>query len=180
MDDPVDKPVSLYGASKRANELMAYTYSHLYALPVTGLRFFTVYGPWGRPDMSYYTFTRNISEGNPIDVYNNGKHRRDFTYIDDIVDGIYGAFNRDIAKDSMNRLYNLGNHKPVELMQYISILESLIGKKAKKNMLPMQEGDMEATYADIDTSIRDLGFQPKTSIEQGLVKFIEWYREYYR
>lgn len=178
--DPVDKPVSLYGASKRANELMAYSYSHLFALPTTGLRFFTVYGPWGRPDMSYFTFTRNIIEGRPIDVYNNGHHRRDFTYIDDIVTGVISALNLNTSENIKYRLYNLGNNKPVELLHFISVLEELIGKKAEKRMLPMQEGDMESTCADIESSIEDFGFRPVTSVEAGLGKFVDWYKEYYQ
>ncbi len=178
--DPVDKPVSLYGASKRANELMAYSYSHLFALPTTGLRFFTVYGPWGRPDMSYFTFTRNIIEGRPIDVYNNGHHRRDFTYIDDIVTGVISALNLNTSANIKYRLYNLGNNKPVELLHFISVLEELIGKKAEKRMLPMQEGDMESTCADIESSIEDFGFRPVTSVEAGLGKFVDWYKEYYQ
>ena len=193
IDDRVDQPISIYGATKKANELMAYAYSQLYRLPTTGLRFFTVYGPWGRPDMSYFKFTRNIIKGLSIDIYNNGQHSRDFTYINDIVDGVIRAFDQIPPDDherghgngkSMEeplpyRLYNLGNNKPVELMYYIHILEELLGKKAIKNMLPLQKGDIPVTWADIDKTIVELGFSPATAIEQGLKEFVDWYKNYY-
>lgn len=192
--DTVDHPISLYAASKKANELMAHTYSHLYQLPTTGLRFFTVYGPWGRPDMALFIFTKNILEGKPIDVFNFGKCQRDFTYIDDIIEGVIRSLDR-IAEpnpdwsgdnpDAANslapyRLYNIGNNNPVELMYMIEILEDLLGKKAEMNLLPLQPGDVPATYADIDDLIRDTGFKPTTSIEVGLAKFVEWYQAYYQ
>jgi UDP-glucuronate 4-epimerase len=191
--DNVDHPVSLYAASKKANELMAHTYSHLYRLPVTGLRFFTVYGPWGRPDMAYFSFTQKILAGKPIDVFNNGNHQRDFTYIDDIIEGVVRVLDRipepnpdwsGDAPDSASstapyRLYNIGNNEPVELMHYIEILESCLGKKAEKNMLPMQPGDVRATYADVDDLVRDVGYKPDTTVAEGLARFVDWYREYY-
>lgn len=177
VDDRVDKPVSLYGASKRANELMAYTYSRLFDLPATGLRFFTVYGPWGRPDMSYFKFTKNIINQLPIDVYNNGHHSRDFTYIDDIADGVIKALGK--LPSGNYRLYNLGNNTSTKLMYYISVLEKLIGRKAVINMLPMQPGDMPETCANIENTISDLGYAPHTNIETGLEKFVNWYKEYY-
>ena len=193
VEDRVDTPLSLYGATKRANELLAYTYSSLFGMATTGLRFFTVYGPWGRPDMAYFKFTSNILAGVPVDVYNHGHHARDFTYIDDIVDGVIRALDLPVisqqganaGKDARRnrvesyRLYNLGNNKPVDLMYFISVLESLLGKKAVTRMLPRQPGDVEVTYADIDISARDLGFAPRTTLEEGLKKFIEWYRNYY-
>ncbi len=191
--DNVDHPVSLYAASKKANELMAHTYSHLYGLPTTGLRFFTVYGPWGRPDMALFIFTRNILAGKPIDVYNHGKCRRDFTYIDDIVEGVIRTLDRIPAPDPQwsgdtpdsatsrapYRLYNIGNHQPVELMHFIEILEERLGLKAEMNMLPLQPGDVPATYADVDDLMRDVGFQPATPIEEGIGRFVSWYREFY-
>ncbi len=177
VNDRVDKPASLYGASKRANELMAYTYSRLFDIPATGLRLFTVYGPWGRPDMSYFTFTKNIINETPIDVYNNGHHSRDFTYIDDIADGAIKALDKLPSENY--RLYNLGNRTPTKLMYYISILEKLIGRKAVINMLPMQPGDMPDTCANIGNTISDLGYVPHTNIETGLEKFVNWYKEYY-
>ena len=177
VNDRVDKPVSIYGASKRANELMAYTYSRLFNLPVTGLRFFTVYGPWGRPDMSYFTFTHNIINEISIDVYNNGEHSRDFTYIDDITDGVIKALDKSPADNY--RLYNLGNRTAIKLMDYISLLERLIGKKAIMNMLPMQPGDMPDTCADIESAVTDLEYVPRTDIKTGLEKFVNWYQEYY-
>jgi len=177
VNDRVDKPVSLYGASKRANELMAYTYSRLFDIPATGLRFFTVYGPWGRPDMSYFTFTRNIIKETPIDVYNNGHHSRDFTYIDDIADGVIKALDKLPSENY--RLYNLGNKTPTNLMYYISILENLIGKRAIINMLPMQPGDMPDTCANIDKTVSDLGYAPYINVETGLAEFVNWYKEYY-
>jgi len=186
VSDPADHPVSLYAATKKANELMAYTYSHLYQLPATGLRFFTVYGPWGRPDMAYFKFTRNILAGKPIEVYNYGKHRRDFTYIDDIVDGIIKVLyyiprvNQPPASESPPyRLYNIGHNQPVELLRFIEILENCLGKKAELQFLPSQPGDVPETYADIGDLIRDVGFQPKTSLEEGLPKFVAWYQDFY-
>jgi UDP-glucuronate 4-epimerase len=191
--DNVDHPVSLYAASKKANELMAHTYSHLYRLPTTGLRFFTVYGPWGRPDMAYFRFTQKILAGEPIDVFNNGNHQRDFTYIDDIIEGVIRVLDRipepnpdwsGDAPDSATstapyRLYNIGNNKPVELLYYIEVLENCLGKKAEKNMLPMQPGDVQATYADVDDLVRDVGYKPATTVEEGIARFVEWYRDYY-
>jgi UDP-glucuronate 4-epimerase len=192
--DNVDHPVSLYAASKKANELMAHTYSHLYRLPTTGLRFFTVYGPWGRPDMAYFKFTRNILAGEPIDVYNNGNHQRDFTYIDDIIEGVVRVLdktplpNPDWSGDAPDpasstapyRLYNLGNHQPVELMHYIGVLEDCLGKKAVKNMLPMQPGDVQATYADVDALVKAIDYQPAMSVEEGMARFVDWYLHYYK
>ena len=190
----VDHPVSLYAATKKANELMAHTYSHLYALPTTGLRFFTVYGPWGRPDMALFIFTRKILAGDPIDVFNFGKCRRDFTYIDDIVEGVVRTLdnvpqaNADWTGDTPDpgtssapyKIYNIGNHQPVELLRFIEIIEDCLGKKAEKNLLPLQPGDVPATYADVDDLMRDVGFKPSTPIEQGIAKFIDWYRGYYQ
>ncbi len=192
--DNVDHPVSLYAASKKANELMAHTYSHLYNIPTTGLRFFTVYGPWGRPDMALFLFTRKILAGEPIDVFNHGKHRRDFTYIDDIVEGVIRSLdsvaqpNPDWTGDQPDsatsaapyKLYNIGNNQPVELMHYIEVLESCLGKTAQKNFLPLQPGDVPATYANVDDLINDVGFAPNTKIEQGIANFVEWYRSYYK
>ena len=191
--DNVDHPVSLYAASKKANELMAHTYSHLYRLPTTGLRFFTVYGPWGRPDMAYFKFTQNILAGKPIDVFNNGNHQRDFTYIDDIVEGVVRVLDKipepnpdwsGDAPDSASstapyRLYNIGNHQPVELMHYIEVLEDCLGKKAVKNMLPMQPGDVQATYADVDELVKAIDYKPAMSVEEGMARFVDWYRAYY-
>ncbi len=191
--DNVDHPVSLYAATKKANELMAHTYSHLYKLPTTGLRFFTVYGPWGRPDMALFLFTKAIIEDRPIDVFNHGKMRRDFTYIDDIVEGIIRVTD-NIAEPNPNwsgdepdpatsyapyRNYNIGNNSPVELMRFIEVLEDALGKKAKKNLLPLQPGDVPATYANVDDLVRDVGFKPATSIEDGIKRFVEWYKGYY-
>lgn len=191
--DNVDHPVSLYATSKKANELMAHTYSHLYRLPATGLRFFTVYGPWGRPDMSLFMFTRNILNDQPIDVFNHGNHRRDFTYIDDIVEGVVRALDKPAAVNSdwsgqkpdpatstaPYRLYNIGNHKPVELLRYIEVLEASIGKRARRNMLPLQPGDVPDTYADVENLIADVGYQPSTPVEEGIKRFVDWYRDYY-
>ena len=191
--DNVDHPVSLYAASKKANELMAHTYSHLYRLPTTGLRFFTVYGPWGRPDMAYFSFTKKILAGEPIDIFNNGNHQRDFTYIDDIIEGVvrildkipqpnpaWSGDNPDSASSSAPyRLYNIGNNTTVELMRYLEVLEDCLGKKAEKNMLPLQPGDVQATYANIDDLVRDIGYRPQTTIEQGLARFVDWYRDFY-
>jgi|SRR2546429_1504766 len=183
--DKVDHPMSLYAATKRANELMAYTYSHTYALPCTGLRFFTVYGPWGRPDMALFLFTKAIIEGRPIDVFNFGRMQRDFTYIDDVVEGVVRVVRTvpkpDLASSStLYRLYNIGNGKPVELTKFIEVLEGCLGKKAKKNLLPLQLGDVPVTYADVDDLIKDVGFRPLTSIEEGIKRFTEWYMSYYR
>jgi len=188
-----DHPLSLYGASKRANELMAHSYSALFALPTTGLRFFTVYGPWGRPDMALFTFTRNILEGRPIDVYNRGHHARDFTYIDDIAEGVVRACARiaqpdphwdsrapDPATSSAPfRLYNIGNHQPVQLMRYIEVIEECLGRKAQMNFLPLQPGDVPETFADIDDLVRDVGYRPATPIEVGVRRFVDWFCEYY-
>jgi len=190
----VDHPMSLYAATKKANELMAHTYSSLYQLPTTGLRFFTVYGPWGRPDMALFKFTKNILEGKAIDVYNHGNHKRDFTYIDDIVEGVIRTldklptpnpeWNGDSPDSATSyapyRIYNIGNNQPVELMRYIEVLEQCLGKKAEKNMLPLQQGDVPATYADIDDLMHDVGFKPDTPIEKGIDNFVRWYREYYK
>jgi UDP-glucuronate 4-epimerase len=192
--DNVDHPVSLYAASKKANELMAHTYSHLYRIPTTGLRFFTVYGPWGRPDMAYFKFTQKILAGEPIDVFNNGNHQRDFTYIDDIVEGVVRLLdkipepNPDWSGDAPDaasstapyRLYNIGNNQPVELMHYIEVLEDCLGKKAVKNMLPMQPGDVQATYADVDELVRAIDYKPAMSVEEGLARFVDWYSDYYK
>lgn len=189
----VDHPVSLYAATKKSNELIAHTYSHLYGIPTTGLRFFTVYGPWGRPDMAYYSFTKDIIEGNPIKVFNYGNMERDFTYIDDIVEGIYRLIDfipkPDMDWDEDNgdiscsfapyKIYNIGNNKPVKLEKFISVLEEKIGKKANKVYLEMQPGDVLKTYADISDLERDINFRPNTSIEEGLEKFVDWYKQYY-
>jgi UDP-glucuronate 4-epimerase len=176
--DHVDQPVSLYAATKRANELMAYTYSHLYGLKTTGLRFFTVYGPWGRPDMSYFKFTKAIMNGDPIQVYNYGDMKRDFTYIDDIVEGMVRLLEHQSADDY--KIYNIGNNQPVDLMKFISILEERIGKKAIIEFLPMQPGDVPVTFADVDDLMKDVGFKPATSINEGLAIFVEWYKDYYK
>jgi UDP-glucuronate 4-epimerase len=191
--DNVDHPVSLYAATKKANELMSHTYASLYKIPCTGLRFFTVYGPWGRPDMALFLFTKAILESRPIDVFNYGKMRRDFTYIDDIVEGVIRVVDRIPQPDPLwhgdnpdsavsyapYRLYNIGNHNPVELMKFIEFLESCLGKKAEKNLMPIQAGDVPATYADVDDLIRDVGFKPATPIEVGIARFVEWYKDYY-
>jgi len=189
----VDHPVSLYAASKKANELMAHTYSHLYDLPTTGLRFFTVYGPWGRPDMALFLFTKAILEGKPIDVFNFGKMKRDFTYIDDIVEGVIRVLD-NIAVPNANwkgdvpdpgtscapyKLYNIGNNNPVELMDYIGAIESALGMTAEKNMLPIEPGDVPATYADVADLVADVGFKPETSVQEGIARFVDWYRLYY-
>ena len=183
VDDPVDQPVSVYAASKRAAELMAETHAHLYRLPMTGLRFFTVYGPWGRPDMAAYLFTKAMLGGRAIPVFNHGRMKRDFTYIDDIVAGVLAALDRPPADPGAparpHRLYNLGNHKTEDLGHFIEVLERATGRTAEKDMQEMQPGDVPATYADIDASIRDLGFQPTTTIEDGLPKFVEWFRAYH-
>ncbi len=190
----VDHPVSLYAATKKANELMAHTYSHLYDLPTTGLRFFTVYGPWGRPDMALFLFTEAILKGEPINVFNEGRMQRDFTYVGDIVEGIIrvsdntAASNPDWSSDSPDpatsqapyRVYNIGNNQPVELMYLIETLEKCLGRTAQKNMMPMQPGDVPATFADVDDLIRDVDFKPATSIEDGVARFVEWYRDYHK
>lgn len=192
--DNVDHPLSLYAASKKSNELMAHTYSHLYGLSTTGLRFFTVYGPWGRPDMSPIKFAKAIIEDKPIDVFNYGKHRRDFTYIDDIVEGIIRTVDRPAQpNDQWNgespdpsssrapwKVYNIGNQQPIELLDYISTLEKHIGKTAQKNLLPLQPGDVPDTYADVENLVQDVDYRPITSIDSGIARFIQWYREYYQ
>ena len=192
--DNVDHPVSLYAATKKANELMAHSYSHLFALPMTGLRFFTVYGPWGRPDMALFKFTKAILAGEPIDVFNHGKMRRDFTYIDDIVEGVvrtcdhvatpnpaFDPLKPDPATSSAPwRIYNIGNHQPVELTVFIQAIERALGRQAKLNLLPMQPGDVTATIADVSDLTREVGFTPSTSIEQGIANFVAWYRDYYQ
>ena len=190
----VDHPVSLYAASKKANELMAHTYSHLFNLPTTGLRFFTVYGPWGRPDMALFIFTKAILEGKPISVFNYGKHRRDFTYIDDIVEGVIRTLdkvatpNPDWSGDSPDpgtslapyRIYNIGSNSPVELLRYIEVLEQNLGKEAEKELLPMQPGDVPDTYADVDSLVEDVDYKPGTPLEVGVANFVRWYRDYYQ
>jgi UDP-glucuronate 4-epimerase len=192
--DNVDHPVSLYAATKKANELMAHCYAHLYRIPCTGLRFFTVYGPWGRPDMAIFIFTKAILEGKPIEVYNHGKMRRDFTYIDDIVEGVIRTLDQPATSNPVwsgdrpdpgtssapARIYNIGNHQPVELLRFIEVLEQAIGKNAKKKLLPIQPGDVPATYADIEDLSRDVGFKPLTPIEVGLPRFVQWYRDFYK
>ncbi len=189
----VDHPLSLYGASKKANELMAHSYAHLYRLPVTALRFFTVYGPWGRPDMALFLFTRKILSGEPIDVFNNGNHARDVTSIDDIVEGVLrsvdkvaepnGSWSGDQPDPATSaapyRVYNIGNNNPVELMQFIACIEKAVGREAKKNFLPIQPGDVPKTYANVDALVDDVGFKPSTPIEVGIPRFVEWYRSYY-
>lgn len=193
VDDNVDHPLSLYAASKKANELMAHSYAHLYGLPTTGLRFFTVYGPWGRPDMSYFLFTQKILAGEPIDVFNYGQHARDFTFIDDVVEGLVRTLYRVATPNphwnsadpepgtsmAPYRLYNIGSNQPIELLHLISCLEMALGRKADKNMLPLQPGDMSRTFADIDALAADVGYRPNTSIEIGIRRFVEWYREFY-
>lgn len=176
--DAVEQPVSLYAATKRANELMAYTYSHLYQIPATGLRFFTVYGPWGRPDMAYFSFTRAIMAGQPINVFNHGQLRRDFTYIDDAVEALMRLISLPPQGTPPHQIYNLGHNQPVALLRFIEILETYLGRKAQKNFLPMQPGDVLETYADIDDLVRDTGFKPSISIETGLEKFVDWYLSY--
>lgn len=185
VQDNVDSPISLYAATKKANELMAHTYSYLYGLPTTGLRFFTVYGPWGRPDMALFIFTKAILEGKPIPVFNYGKMKRDFTYIDDIITGVVRTLDRPPATCTEQspipyKIYNIGNNQPVELLRFIEILEDCLGKKAQKELLPMQPGDVAATYADIEELEADVGFRPSTPLEVGIPKFISWYRNYYQ
>lgn len=179
--DDVNQPISLYAATKKANELIAYTYSHLYQIPSTGLRFFTVYGPWGRPDMAYFKFVKAIIENRSIDVYNFGNMQRDFTYIDDVVEGIYQVMVRppNGQDNAPYKLYNIGNNKPVKLSYFIEVIEQALGKSATKNFLPMQPGDVQVTYANIDGLTKDTGFIPSTSIEDGIAKFIRWYKFYY-
>ena len=190
----VDHPLSFYAATKKANELMAHTYAYLYALPVTGLRFFTVYGPWGRPDMALFLFTKNILAGKPIDVFNYGNHRRDFTFVDDIAQGVVRAADRvataNAAWDGNEpdpgtskapyRLYNIGNNQPVELMRYIECIEQCLGRKAQKNLLPLQPGDVPDTFADIDDLVRDVGYRPATPVEVGVERFVRWYVDFYK
>ena len=192
--DNVDHPVSIYAATKKANELMAHTYSHLYRLPTTGLRFFTVYGPWGRPDMALFLFTRKILAGEPIDVFNYGNHRRDFTYIDDIVEGVIRVLDRvpqpnpdwsgdhpdSATSNAPYALYNIGNQQPVELKRYIEVLEDCLGRKAIQNLLPLQPGDVPDTYANVEDLVRDTGYRPDTSVEQGIANFVAWYRDFYK
>ena len=194
VEDSVDHPVSMYAATKKANELMAHTYSHLFNLPTTGLRFFTVYGPWGRPDMALFLFTRKILAGEPIDVFNHGQHTRDFTYVDDIVEGVIRTLDRvpgpDPSYDPLDptpasssapyRVYNIGNHQPVQLLRYIEVLEECLGRKAERNLLPLQAGDVPDTYADVSALQRDTDYSPSTSIETGVRRFVDWYREFYR
>jgi UDP-glucuronate 4-epimerase len=193
VQDSVDHPVSLYAATKKANELMAHTYSHLYGLPTTGLRFFTVYGPWGRPDMALFLFTRKILAGEPIDVFNHGHHTRDFTYIDDIVEGVIRTLDRVATPDpdydplhpnpatssAPYRLYNIGNSRPVQLSRYIEVLEDCLGRKAEKNLLPLQPGDVPDTSAEVTELTTDTGYRPDTPVEEGVRRFVEWYRRYY-
>ncbi|MFM1803558.1 MAG: hypothetical protein RL136_437 [Planctomycetota bacterium] len=193
VNDSVDHPLSLYAASKKANELFAHTYSNLFGLPTTGLRFFTVYGPWGRPDMALFLFTRNIIEGRPIDVFNHGRHRRDFTYVDDIVEGIIRTLDRPAAPNPAFdpaqpdpgsssapwRVYNIGNSRPVELLDYIAAIERCTGRKATMNLLPLQPGDVPDTMADVSALESDTGYRPTTTVETGVARFVEWYRSYY-
>jgi len=192
--ESVDHPVSLYAATKKSNELMAHTYSHLFNIPTTGLRFFTVYGPWGRPDMALFLFTKNILAGEPINVFNYGKHKRDFTYVDDIVEGVIRTLDKVATPnpdwDSNNpdpatsnapfRVYNIGNNKPVDLEHYIHVLEECLGKKAEKNLMPLQAGDVPDTYADVSDLIEDVDYKPDTSVEDGIANFVKWYRDYYQ
>jgi UDP-glucuronate 4-epimerase len=192
--DNVDHPLSLYAATKKANELMAHAYAHLYGLPSTGLRFFTVYGPWGRPDMALFIFARAILDDRPIDVFNEGRMQRDFTYVDDIVEGIVRVLAKPPAPDptwsgdhpdpatsrAPYRVYNIGNDRPVELLRYIQVLEECLGRRARMNLLPMQPGDVPATRADVSDLARDIGYQPRTTVEEGVARFVQWYRAYYR
>ena len=193
VDDSVDHPISLYAASKKANELMAHSYSHLYSMPVTGLRFFTVYGPWGRPDMALFSFTRNMLAGRPIKVFNHGHHKRDFTYIDDIVDGVTRVLDKPPTANpgyaaetpapasaaAPYRIYNIGNQSPVELLHYIEVLEQCLGVKAERELLPLQPGDVPDTWADVSALVRDFGYRPDTSVETGVRRFVDWYRSFY-
>ncbi len=189
----VDHPLSLYAASKKSNELMAHTYANLYRLPVTGLRFFTVYGPWGRPDMALFLFTKNILAGKPIDVFNHGHHKRDFTFVEDIAEGVVRSLDKIATPNPLwisdqpdpgtspapYRLYNIGNNQPVELLHYIEVLENCLGRKAEKNLLPLQPGDVPDTYADVTDLVDDTGYKPETTVEEGVRRFVEWYAEYY-
>ncbi len=189
----VDHPISLYAATKKANELMAHTYSHLFGLPTTGLRFFTVYGPWGRPDMALFLFTKHILAGQPIDVFNHGRHQRDFTYVEDIAEGVIRALDRPATPDpawnsatpdpatssAPFRLYNIGNNRPVQLLRYIEVLEACLDKKAEMNLLPLQPGDVPDTWADASDLVRDVGYEPQTPVEEGVRRFVQWYRGYY-
>ena len=191
--DNVDHPISLYAASKKANELVAHVYSHLYNLPTTGLRFFTVYGPWGRPDMAYFKFVKAIASGKPINVYNFGKMKRDFTYIDDVIEGVIrvmhkppqenpnGSKSGSVASNSKApyKIYNIGNNSPVELMTFIEVIEKALGATAQKNLLPMQPGDVPCTYADVEDLIKDVGFKPTTPIDEGIERFVDWYKQYF-
>ena len=185
VSDNVDHPISLYAATKKANELMAHCYSHLYNLPITGLRFFTVYGPWGRPDMAYFKFVKAIAENQPIDVYNFGKMQRDFTYIDDVIEGVVRVMYKPPQSNSQNsstapyKIYNIGNNSPVELLTFIEVIEAAMGQTVTKNLLPMQPGDVPSTYADVDELMKDVGFKPVTPIEEGINHFVKWYRDYY-
>ena len=180
VDDPVDDPISLYAATKRSCELSAHTYAHLFRIPAIGLRYFTVYGPWGRPDMAAYLFADAIVAGKPIQVFNEGRMARDFTYIDDIVAGTVAALDRPPSGDLPHRVYNLGNHKPEQLMHFIAVIEAALGRQAEKQLMPMQPGDVVSSFADIDASRRDLGFEPRTPIEVGIPNFIRWYKSYHR
>jgi UDP-glucuronate 4-epimerase len=183
--DNVDHPVSLYAATKKANELMAHAYSHLYQIPITGLRFFTVYGPWGRPDMAYFKFVDAIANDKPIHIYNHGKMKRDFTYVDDVVEGIVRLLKKIPQPEASSqggppyKIYNIGNNSPVELLHFIEVIEAAMGKSAQKVMMPMQPGDVPATYADVDDLIADIDFRPNTSLENGINRFVGWYREYF-
>jgi UDP-glucuronate 4-epimerase len=193
VDDNVDHPVSLYAATKKSNELMAHTYSHLFQIPTTGLRFFTVYGPWGRPDMALFHFTKRILTGQPIEVFNHGHHKRDFTYVDDIVEGVVRVLDRipapaQTASDAQTpansatapyRLYNIGSNNPVELLRYIEVLEEALGCKAQKQFLPIQPGDVPETFADISALTRDIGYRPSTPVDVGVRRFVDWYRDFY-
>lgn len=185
VSDNVDHPVSLYAATKKANELMAHSYSHLYNIPTTGLRFFTVYGPWGRPDMAYFKFVQAIEQGKPIDVYNYGRMQRDFTYVDDVIEGVVRVMYKIPQPENIinsrapYKIYNIGNNRPVELLTFIEVIEKAMGKTAQKNFLPMQPGDVPSTYADVDDLMRDVGFKPSTPIERGIENFVRWYQEYY-
>jgi UDP-glucuronate 4-epimerase len=180
VNDRVDYPISLYAATKRANELMAYTYSHLYNLPTTGLRFFTVYGPWGRPDMAVFKFANAIVKQQPIEIYNYGNMKRDFTYVDDVTESILRLIYRGPSTESSYKIYNIGNNQPVQLDYFIQVLEEHLGKKAIKKLLPMQPGDVPETFADIDELVKDINYKPKVSIEEGIKRFVEWFKDYYK